>query len=95
VRWWHHDLDGGLPAGCAGPYDLVVCQRFRDPELYPALKARLRAGGLLVISVLSEVDEDPGPYRARPGELLAAFGDLAVLAQHEGGGEASLVARRR
>jgi 2-polyprenyl-3-methyl-5-hydroxy-6-metoxy-1,4-benzoquinol methylase len=95
VRWWHHDLDGGLPAGCAGPYDLVVCQRFRDPELYPALKARLRAGGLLVVSVLSEVDEDPGPYRARPGELLAAFGDLEVLAQHEGGGEASLVARSR
>lgn len=95
VRWWRHDLDGGLPAGCEGPFDLVVCQRFRDPALYPALIARLRPGGLLVVSVLSEVGEDPGPYRARPGELLAAFDELEVLAQHEGGGEASLVARSR
>ena len=29
VRWLLHDLDAGLPAG--GPYDLVVCQRYRDP----------------------------------------------------------------
>jgi 2-polyprenyl-3-methyl-5-hydroxy-6-metoxy-1,4-benzoquinol methylase len=94
VRWWLHDLDRGLPAGCAGPYDVVVCQRFRDPALYAPTAARLAPGGLLAVSVLSEVEEDPGPFRARPGELRAAFGHLEVLAHQEGGGEAVLVARR-
>jgi len=93
VRWWQRDLDDGLPAGCTGPYDVVVCQRFRDPHLYPALVAALAPGGLLVITVLSEVDDEPGPFRARPGELRAAFGDLDVLLYREGDGEASLVAR--
>jgi hypothetical protein len=94
IRWWQHDLDAGLPPGCAGRYDLVVCQRFRDPALYPALAAALAPDGLLAISVLSEVDEGPGPWRAPPGELLAAFADLDVLVHTETNGEASLLGRR-
>ena len=35
-----HDLDAGLPAGCPGPYDVVVCQRFRDPAAVPAAGRR-------------------------------------------------------
>jgi 2-polyprenyl-3-methyl-5-hydroxy-6-metoxy-1,4-benzoquinol methylase len=95
VRWWRHDLDAGLPEGCTGPYDVVVCQRFRDPALYPALAAALAPGGLLVITVLSEVDEGPGPWRAPAGELLGAFGGLDVLVHAEANGEASLVALLR
>ncbi len=94
VRWWRHDLDAGLPTGCAGPYDVVVVQRFRDPALYPALAAALAPGGLLVVTVLSEVDEGPGPWRAAQGELRAAFPDLDVLVHAEANGEASLVGRR-
>lgn len=94
VLWWCHDLDDGLPAGCAGPYDAVVCQRFRDPALYPVLAQRLAPGGLLVVTVLSEVGEGVGPFRASAGELRAAFGGLEVLADAERDGEASLVARR-
>lgn len=94
VRWWLHDLDAGLPDGCAGPYDVLVCQRFRDPRLYPRLVGRLRVGGLLVVTVLSEVGAEPGPWRAAPGELRAAFGGLAVLADREGRGEAGMVAQR-
>jgi len=93
VRWWRHDLDDGLAA--RGPYDVVVAQRYRDPGLYPALRAALAPGGLLVITVLSEVDEGPGAWRAVPGELRAAFGDLDVLVHREANGEASLVARLR
>ena len=93
VRWWRHDLDTGLPPGCVGPYDVIVCQRFRDPALYPALAAALAPEGLLAITVLSEVDEGPGPWRAPPGELLRAFGHLDVLAHAEANGEASLVGR--
>ncbi len=93
MRWWQHDLDAGLPPACVGPYDVVVCQRFRDPALYPALIAALAPRGLLVITVLSEVDEGPGPWRAPPGELLAAFAGLDVLVHTEANGEATLVGR--
>ena len=93
VRWWTADLDAGLPPGCTGPYDVVVVQRFRDPALYPALVAALAPGGLLVITVLSEVDEGTGPWRAPAGELRAAFADLDVLVHTEANGEASLVGR--
>jgi 2-polyprenyl-3-methyl-5-hydroxy-6-metoxy-1,4-benzoquinol methylase len=91
VRWWLHDLDAGLPG--AGSFDVVVCQRFRDPAGYPELVARLAPGGLLVVTVLSEVGEGPGPFRASAGELLAAFGALDVLHHVERDGEASIVAR--
>lgn len=94
VRWWRHDLDADLPAACAGPYDVVVCQRFRAPTLYPVLARRLAAGGLLVVTVLSEVDEGPGRFRAPAGELRAAFPGLTVLSDVERNGEASLVAVR-
>jgi SAM-dependent methyltransferase len=90
VRFAVADLDAGLPV--AGPYALVVCQRFRDPALYPALVEVLAPGGLLVITVLSAVDDEPGRFRAEPGELLAAFGGLEVLAHEEGNGEATLLA---
>jgi 2-polyprenyl-3-methyl-5-hydroxy-6-metoxy-1,4-benzoquinol methylase len=91
VRWLLHDLDAGLPG--AGPYDVVVCQRFRDPARYPELAARLAPGGLLVVTVLSEVGEGPGPFRAPAGELCAAFGALEVLHHVERDGEASIVVR--
>lgn len=94
VRWWRHDLDGGVPAGCTGPYELVVCQRFRAPALYPALGAVLAPGGLLAITVLSSTGGGAGPYRASPGELTAAFADLEPLAAVERDGLASLLARR-
>ena len=85
------DLDDGLPAG--EPMDAIVCHRFRAPQLYPAIVERLAPGGLLAISVLSEVGADPGPYRASPGELMAAFGVLDLIAEGEGDGIAWVVAR--
>lgn len=93
VRWIEADLDDGLPVD--GGYDVVVCQRFRDPALYPALAGALAPGGLLVVTVLSEVGDTGGRFRAAPGELRAAFGHLDVLVDQEGDGEAHLVARLR
>lgn len=95
ARWWRHDLDGGLPAPVTGPYDLVVCQRFRDPALYPALVDRLTPGGLLAVTVLSEVGGPAGPFRAPPGELRGAFAGLDVLVDVERDGVAHLVGRAR
>ncbi len=94
VRWVPADLDAGIPGCCPGPYDVVVCQRFREPRLYPAMAARLRPGGLLVVTVLSQVGDGGGPFRAVAGELAAAFAGLDVLVDAEAKGEAHLVARR-
>jgi hypothetical protein len=71
-----------------------VCQRFRAPSLYAALADLVTPGGLLVVTVLSEVGDTGGPFRAPPGELLAAFSHLEVCHHEEGEGEARLVARR-
>jgi SAM-dependent methyltransferase len=85
------DLDDGLPEGA--PVDLIVCHLFRDPRLDQAMIERLVPGGLLAIAVLSEVDVGPGPFRAAPGELRAAFAQLDVAAEGERRGEAWLLAR--
>jgi SAM-dependent methyltransferase len=90
------DLDAGLPDGL-GAFELVVCQRFRDSRLYPALVAATGPGGLVVVTVLSTVGAvAPGPFHAPPGELAAAFErpGVEVLLHEEAGGLASVVARR-
>jgi SAM-dependent methyltransferase len=85
------DLDGGLPHGPL--VDVIVCYLFRDARLDEQIVKRLTRGGLLAIATLSTVDVGPGPFRAGPGELLAAFASLEVLAQSEGAGHALLLAR--
>ncbi len=92
IRWIAHDLDVGLPTDCRGPYDVVVCQLFRDPHRYAELVAALAPGGLLAITVLSEVDAEAGPFRAPPGELRAALRGLETVLDREGDGEATLLA---
>lgn len=86
------DLDDGLPPG--PPADLIVCHKFRDRRLDHEIVDRLGPGGLLAISVLSAVDAAPGPFRAEPGELTAAFANLSIVAAGEGDGEAWLLGRR-
>jgi SAM-dependent methyltransferase len=85
------DLDCGLPSGPRA--DVIICHRFRDGRLDEAVRERLAPGGMLAIAVLSEVDHGPGPFRAAPGELRAAFSDLTIVADGEAGGEAWLLAR--
>jgi SAM-dependent methyltransferase len=86
------DLDDGLPAG--PPADVLICNRFRDVRLYRKILERLAGGGLLAISVLSEVGAAAGPFRSRAGELGQAFDGLAVIAAREEIGAAWLLARR-
>jgi SAM-dependent methyltransferase len=98
-----HDLDRGLPEGLPGPFDLIIVQRFRAPHLYPELVECLAPGGLLIVSVLSEVGHDgmPGPHHATAGELERTFvgtplgAQLDVLASDEADGLATIVLRRR
>lgn len=86
------DLDEGLPPG--PPVDLILCYLFWDRRLDRTIVERLAPHGLLAVAVLSEVDHGPGEYRAPPGELREAFGDLDVLNEGEADGLAWLLARR-
>ncbi len=85
------DLDDGLPPG--PPVGVILCHKFRDRRLDRAIVERLAPGGLLAIAALSEVGAAPGPFRAAPGELPAAFADLDVVDAGEGQGYAWLLAR--
>lgn len=92
-RCWFevHDLDAGLPDGDS--VDLVFSYLFFDRDLTSAMVDRLVPGGMLAIATLSEVGAEPGPYRARPGELSDLFGSLDVLAEAEDDGSAWLIGR--
>ncbi len=93
-----HDLDDGLPADLGGECAMVICQRFRDPALYDQMVYMLQPGGVLVITVLSQVGRQGQSRRfhAPPGELVDAFRDLDVdiVRSLEADGESTLVARR-
>lgn len=92
------DLDDGVPDDVVGPYDLVVCQRFRAPHLVRELPRLLAPGGVAVLSQLSTVGLDGrgGRFHAPPGELveLVERAGLDVVNQAEGEGLATVVARR-
>ncbi len=91
------DLDAGLPEDPARA-DVIVCQRFRQPALYPQIVDRLAVGGLAIVTVLSIVGADsPGPFHAPAGELTTAFADANIDLLHtdEGDGAATVVFRRR
>jgi 2-polyprenyl-3-methyl-5-hydroxy-6-metoxy-1,4-benzoquinol methylase len=86
------DLDEGLLPGL--PVDLVICHMFWQPRLDRLMVARLRPGGVLAMATLSEVDAEPGRFRARPGELREAFAELEILAEGEGDGVAHFIGRK-
>lgn len=90
-RFEQGDLDAGLPPGPR--VNVLLCNKFRDSLLDREIVARLAPAGILAISVCSEVGVGPGPFRAAPGELRAAFGALEVIAEGEGDGQAWLLAR--
>ncbi len=86
------DLDAGLPPG--PKVGLVMCHLFSARALDEAMVSRLDPNGVLAITVLSEVGSGPGPFRARPGELLDRFGlfdQMEIVHHRELSGMATLV----
>jgi tellurite methyltransferase len=84
-------------------YDLVVVFFFLQRELFPALAAAIKPGGLLIYKTYTSEQKNfaGGPshpmFLLQPNELLHAFPSLRVLHYHETiqeRGVAELVARK-
>ena len=92
----------------AGAFDVVICLNYLQRDLFGALAAALRPGGLLLAETFAQAHiEELGrsfnpAYVLDPNELLHAFGDLFVRHYREGVAErrgeprgvASIVAQR-
>lgn len=84
-------------------FDVVLCFYYRDPELYPRLRAFLRPGGFIFYETFTrdQLRFGIGPHNPAhlldPGELLGAFGDWNLVFYRETwleSGAARLVARK-
>ena len=70
-------------------FDVIVCARFLDRALFPALARTLRRGGLLVYETftVAQLAREQGPrspdHLLRPGELAQAFPMLTTLLYEE------------
>ncbi|MEZ4241757.1 MAG: class I SAM-dependent methyltransferase [Myxococcota bacterium] len=90
VDWVAGDLDGWEPGERA--WDVVLCLRFLDRALVPAIRRAVAPGGLLVTEVLTEAVSRR--FGAAPGELLRAYVDWEVLRYEVHPRTAALVVRR-
>ena len=86
IRWIVADLDRWRPP--RGQYDVVVNSFFLDRRLFPALRAAVRPGGVLIFETHLATPDDEGPpgrrRRLRPGELRRLLGDWEVLYARDG-----------
>jgi protein-L-isoaspartate O-methyltransferase len=83
VNWVVADLDTDVLPGDG--YDLITVLRYRNPALWPRLKAALAPDGWILVEHhlrTTRVDAS-GPsddaFRLAPGELLDAFGALRIV----------------
>lgn len=86
IRWIAADLDRWRPA--RGRYDVVVNAFYLNRRLFPALRAAVRPGGILIFETHLVADEADGPagpkYRLRPGELRRVLRGWNVLYTKDG-----------
>ena len=87
IRWIVADLDRWRPA--RGLYDVVVNAFFLKRRMFPALRAAVRPGGLLIFEThLDAGEHDAGPAdrrrRLHPGELRRVLGDWEILYASDG-----------
>ena len=78
------DLTGALPGALDGPFDAIVCVDYRDPALWPLLHTRLRAGGVLLVSIatIANLERNASPSRrflAQDADVSAILGPLQAI----------------
>jgi len=87
IRWIVADLDRWRPPRAR--YDVVVNSFFLDRRLFPALRAAVRPGGILIFEThLTTRATDGGPpgqrRRLHPGELRRVLAGWSVLYARDG-----------
>jgi len=97
------DLEGGAADLGTGVYDVLVVVHYLHRPLFPALRAALTPGGVLVYETFTVAQAARGrptnpAFLLEPGELPRLVAPLEVLAAREGDFEermvSSVVARR-
>lgn len=83
------DLESGAPWSFGGDYDAIVVTNYLYRPLLPRIAAALAPGGLVLYETFMQGNERLGRPRnpdflLRPGELLAAFAALTVIAFEQG-----------
>ena len=99
VRFVKADLEDGGPWPFAGQrFGAIVVTNYLHRPLFPLLAAALDEGGVLIYETFMLGNERYGRpsnpnFLLRPGELLAAFGALTVVAFEQGNGGKAVVQR--
>ncbi len=86
-----------------GPFDVITCFNYRQRDLFPCIRERLRGGGFFLAEVatvpnLERHDHPSLKYLAEPGELRRDCAPLEIVYYQEGWyddrASARVVARR-
>ena len=99
VRFVKADLEDGSPWPFAGErFGAIVVTNYLHRPLFPQLAAALDEGGALIYETFMLGNERYGRpsnpnFLLRPGELLAAFGALTVVAFEQGDSGKAVVQR--
>ena len=83
------DLETGAPWQFGGGFDGIVVANYLHRPLLPAIAGALAPGGLLIYETFARGNERFGRPRnpaflLAPGELLAAFRGLTIVAFEQG-----------
>jgi len=89
ARFLQADIETGAWPLAGEQFDGIVVTNYLHRPLFPVLKKSLAEGGVLVYETFMAGNERFGrpsnpAFLLKPGELLAAFGDLQVLGFEEG-----------
>jgi SAM-dependent methyltransferase len=97
------DLENDADPLPADAYDVIVVVHYLHRPLFPALKAALRSGGLIVYETFTRGQAERGKptnpaFLLEPGELRELVQPLEIVVEREGNFEgkllASVIARR-
>ena len=72
-----------------GPFRVITCFKYRQPELFPTIQARLNSGGLFLgeVATIQNLERHDHPslrFLAEPGELRKLCSSMKILYYREG-----------
>jgi hypothetical protein len=72
-----------------GPFDIITCFNYRQRDLFPPIRERLKVGGFLVaeVATVPNLERHAHPslkYLAEPGELRQDCAPLEIIYYQEG-----------